>query len=370
MADGREDGQERTEQPTAKRLMQAREEGRVAKSPELTAAVVLMTGAIVLSAAGGGALGGFALRSLRLHASALSMGEMTPAGAATVLRQLVLGFLAALAPFALTASVGAIAVGLVQTRGMVSWGPVKPKLDHLNPMQGVKRLFQMETVITLVKALLKLAILVWVVWMVIARSWPELIVLPDVDVLGTAAVAKALAYRLALLAGGAFLLIAVADYAWQWFRFQKTMRMTRQEVVMEHRETEGDPAVKGRIRQMQRQRARQRMLQAVPTADVVVTNPTHVAVALRYDVEESPAPIVVAMGERKLAERIKSLAKDAGVPCVENVPVARALLATSKVGHAISPALYGAVAEILAWVYRQRTGGLLPRRRDERRAAA
>ena len=146
--------------------------------------------------------------------------------------------------------------------------------------------------------------------------------------------------------------------------------MSKQEVMLENKETEGDPQVKGRIRQIQRQRARARMMAAVPTADVVVTNPTHVAVALRYDPEQAGAPIVVAMGERKLAERIKAIAKSAGVPCVENRPVARALLATSKVGKPIAPAMYAAVAEILAWVYRQRAAGLLRPRRDAARAAA
>jgi flagellar biosynthetic protein FlhB len=370
MADEREDGQERTEQPTARRLQQAREEGRVARSAEVSSAAVLLAGAAVLAAAGGGAIGSFAQHSLRLGTSAMSMGEMTTAGAVQIVRTLVLGLLLALLPFALGVMGASLAAGLAQTRGMVSWGPVKPKLSHLNPLQGIKRIFSADAVMNLVKALLKLIVLAWVSWAVIARSWPELLVLPDVDVLGTAEVARALALRLAFVTGLAFLVLALADFAWQWWRHQKSMRMTRQEVALEYRETEGDPTMKGRIRQMQRQRARERMMHAVPTADVVVTNPTHVAVALRYDVDESPAPLVVAMGERKLAERIKAIAKDAGVPCVENVPVARALLAAGTVGKPIPPALYAAVAEILAWVYRQRAAGLLRPRRDAGRAAA
>ncbi len=370
MADGQEDGQERTEQPTARRLQQAREEGQVARSAELSAAAVLLTGAVLLSAAGGGALGTFAVRGLRVGASALSLGELTPAGATALVRQMVLGLLLALLPFALGVSGAAVAAGLAQTRGLVSWGPVKPKLSNLSLAKGLKRMFSAEAVANLVKAVLKIALLGWIAWLVVSRSWPELVVLPDVDVTGTAAVARALSFRLAFVTGLAFLVLALGDFAWVTFRMQKQLRMTKQEVQLEYRETEGDPTVKGRIRQMQRQRARQRMLQAVPTADVIVTNPTHVAVALRYDLEQAPAPIVVAMGERKLAERIKAIAKAHGVPCVENRPVARALLATSKVGQPIAPAMYAAVAEILAWVYRQRSAGLLRSRTDATRAAA
>jgi flagellar biosynthetic protein FlhB len=173
--------------------------------------------------------------------------------------------------------------------------------------------------------------------------------------------------RLTLWVGLSFLALAALDYWFQWNQVEKNLRMTRQEVIYEQRESEGDPTVKGRIKAVARALARQRMLQKVPTADVVVVNPTMIAVALKYDTSIAPAPIVLAMGQRKLAQRIRDLATKANVPIVENRPVARALLATSKVGRPIPPALYAAVAEILAFLYRRRAAisrmreGLSPR---------
>ena len=164
--------------------------------------------------------------------------------------------------------------------------------------------------------------------------------------------------RMLLSAGGAYLALALGDYAFQVWQHEKRLRMTREEVKREAKDTEGDAVVKVRRRTMARQLARRRMLGAVQDADVVVTNPTHVAVAIKYDPRTAHAPVVVAMGERKVAERIKELARDADVPLVENRPLARALLATAEVGRAIPIELFVAVAEVLAFVYRSRGAGL------------
>jgi flagellar biosynthetic protein FlhB len=159
---------------------------------------------------------------------------------------------------------------------------------------------------------------------------------------------------LAISTGLAFLAIAGGDYLFQFFRFDASLRMSRQEIVQEYKETEGDPLIKSRIRAMARALSRRKMLRDVPTADVVVTNPTRLAIALKYDAAVSSAPIVVAMGARKLADRIRALAREAGVPIMEAKPLAQALFATAKIGEPIPPALYLAVAEVLAFVYRQR----------------
>jgi len=178
--------------------------------------------------------------------------------------------------------------------------------------------------------------------------------LGEMGAAATTLVLRSLLLRLVVTSGLAFLAVAGFDYLFQRWRHEQKLKMTRQEVVREHREQEGDPIVKARILSLQRQKARQRMMQRVPTADVVVVNPTHIAVALRYDVSVAPAPLVVAMGERKVAERIKQIAIAHGVPVLQNKPVARALLATAKIGKPIPPALYAAIAEILAFVYRTR----------------
>jgi flagellar biosynthetic protein FlhB len=349
-----EDGAERSEDPTAKRRQSARDEGRIPKSQELTTAAVLLVGAASLSMAGGTALGDFAKRVLRESAGALSAGELTPGGAVVILRTITYGLLGALMPFAAaTLAVGAF-TNLVQTRGAMSLTPVTPKLTNLDPTKGLQRMFSPDSLVTLLKSILKLTALSLVTYTVIRGAWPELMSLADTGPGVISVVMRTLGYKLVLMTGLGFLILAGADFGWQMVRHEQSLKMTKQEVVMENKESEGDPQMKGRIRQMQRQRARQRMFQAVPSADVVITNPTHVAVALRYDPEVASAPIVVAMGERKLAERIKQLARESNVPMVENRPVARALLATCVIGKPIPPALYAAVAEILAFVYRQR----------------
>jgi len=260
----------------------------------------------------------------------------------------------ALMPFAGGVVVVTVLVNLLQSRGAMSLKPIQPNFAKMNPTAGLQRMFNLDSVVNLVKSLVKLVALGSVTWMVLRGNWAEMVSLCETGPAAILAVLRSLGLRLVFLTGLSFLAIAGADYAWQVFRMEKKLRMTKQEVMLEHKESEGDPQIKGRIRQLQRQRARQRMLQAVPRADVVITNPTHVAVALQYDPDVAAAPLVVAMGERKLAERIKQIARDAGVPLVENKPIARALLATCSVGRPIPPGLYGAVAEILAFVYRLR----------------
>lgn len=349
-----EDGQERSESPTARRREQARQEGRIPRSAELSAAGVLLAGGMSMGMAGGASLGRFAARVLRESAGALSAGPMTPGGAVVAIRTVTFGLLLALAPFTLGIVVVTVMLNLIQSRGAMSFGPITPKLSNLNMTRGLQRMFSADAPVNLIKSIVKLVALGTVTGLLLRKNWPELVSLAETSAPAVLAVMQALGVRLVVVTGLAFLAISGADYAWQVIRHERSLRMTKQEVIMEHKELEGDPQIKARIRNMQRQRARQRMLQAVPKADVVVTNPTHVAVALRYDPEVAGAPVVVAMGERKLAERIKALARESGVPTVENKPVARALLATCVVGKPIPPALYAAVAEILAYVYRLR----------------
>ncbi len=349
-----EDGQERSESPTTRRRQQAVDEGNVPRSAELSAATVLLAGAAMLGMAGGSSLGHFATRVLHESAGALSSGPLTPVGAVTILRSLTLGLLVALAPFVGGVAALTVFVNLAQARGAFTPGAVSFKWHNLNPTGGFKKLFSKDALINLPKSMLKLGALGWITWIVLKSHWPELISLSMTGPGAVLAVMQTLTVRLVLTIGLAFLVIAAGDYAWQLWRHEESLKMTKQEVKNENRDTEGDPHIKARIRSMQMQRARSRMFQAVPHADVVVTNPTHVAVALKYDPEVSPAPLVVAMGERKVAERIKKIARESGVPCIENKPVARALLATSAIGRPIPPALYAAVAEILAWVFRMK----------------
>jgi flagellar biosynthetic protein FlhB len=368
MAD-QEPGENRTEDPTPRRRQQAREEGRIAKSPELVSAAVLVTGAVLLASVAGRGLGRYAIGLFKTGPGWLVSMEQTSAGVVALVRSLTLRTAIAMVPFLVGIAVVALALGLLQTRGNASWKPLRPDLSRINPLNGFKKILGGEAILNLVKALLKLVVLAGMSYLILRSLWPRFVAANQGGAPMVAELLGHATFQVAFWIGGAFLLLGAFDYAVQFFRIEKTLKMSKQEIVQEHKEQEGDPQIKARVRQIARQRARQRMLSQVSKADVVITNPTHIAVALRYDATSGGAPVVLAMGERKLAERIKRIAAAAGVPMVENKPLARALLATGSVGAPIPPGLYVAVAEILAYVYRRRgrmPAGLTPARAGSR----
>lgn len=356
------DGQERTEDATPKRREEALREGRVPRSQELSAATLLIAGTTTLALAGGATLAQHAIAMLQAGAGWITAVPMTVNGAVTILQQVGQSTLLALGPFFGAVVAITLLVNAVQARGVIAPEALEPKLSHVDPMAGFGRIFSVDALFNLLKAVVKLAVIGFVAWGVLHRAWPEILSTSGAGVPQILGVTRELAIRMALYVGLVFLAIAAVDYGFQVWRFEQSLKMTKQEVVQEHRESEGDPQVKGRVRQLQKAMARKRMLTNVATADVVVTNPTHIAVALKYDPLVSPAPVVLAMGERLLAKRIKEIAYRAGVPVIENKPLARALFATAKVGTPIPPALYVAVAEIIAFVFR-RKGTPLPARR-------
>ena len=344
----------RTEDPTPRRRQKARDEGRIARSHEFGAAVMLLAGAALLSTVAGESIGSRVVELFQAGPSWLLVEQPSLMGVVGIIRAVTLRAAMAMAPLALGLMAAAIVVGLVQSRGIYSWKPVQPDFNRINPLNGFKKVFGADAAINLVKSALKLTLLGSVVYMVMKAAWPHFVELGEERPIDIVRVMSSATLRMSITVGLAFLAIGGLDFAIQFFRHEKGLKMARHEIIQEHKEQEGDPQIKARIRQIARQRARQRMLSQVAKADVVITNPTHIAVALRYDVTQSGAPVVIAMGERKLAERIKAIARKAGVPMVENKPLARALLATASVGAPIPPALYVAVAEILAYVYRLR----------------
>jgi len=356
MAEDQQSAQDRTEKATPRRREKAREEGRVARSPELSAAFVLLGGTAAFAVVGGEALARHLTNTLHQAAQLVSAGPLTTSAAIGIMRMTVATSLVALVPFTIGMLTVVVLVNLIQARGVVSVKPLSPKLSNLSPLSGIKRIVGLDAIANLVKAVFKILVLSLITYSLLKHSWPELVSLAEHGAPVTFATLRALALKLAFVTGLSFLILAGADYAYQVHKLEKSLRMTKQEVVREHRETEGDPLVKSRLRSIAMSMARRRMLQQVPTADVVVVNPTSIAVALKYDVAVALAPVVVAMGQRKLAERIKRIALEAGVPVIENRPVARALLATATVGQPIPPALYAVIAEILAFIYRQRAG--------------
>ena len=281
-------------------------------------------------------------------------GQLTAMGAVTLVRTIgwkaiagSIGFLAALA-------LAALVVGAAQARGTFTWQPLAPKLSRLNPAQNAKRVIGTQGLVELGKSLVKLAVVGWAVRGVLVAAWPDVVALGQESPRALLEVARAHGVRLLAHAGTAYLALAAADYGWQLWQHEQSLRMTKEEVKQESRQQDGDPMVKQRMRALARQRARRQMLQDVPKADVVVVNPVHIAVALRYNPDVAPAPYVVAVGRRKIAERIKEIAFASGVPVVENIPLARALVTSVQLGSIIPAELYVAVAEVLAFVLRRR----------------
>ncbi len=345
--------QEKTEAPTRRRREDARKEGQVPRSQELTTAIMLLAAAGTIAVAGG-SLGGVLIDSFQ---RLMLMGPAAPETVEGFDRLLgdVGGHVAgALIPVLMALTATAALVAGFQARGVLSAKPLEPKLERIAPHKNIKKLYGIKPWADLAKSLLKLAVIGAVLYPIITGALETAGDLASKSPLALAVQIKSQAVRLLLAAGLAYLVVALADYAYQVWQHEKQLKMSKEEIKREQKEQDGDAILKARRRTIGRERARRRMFDRLPDADLVVTNPTHVAVALRYRPEEVAAPVIVAMGERKVAERIKEIARDLGLPIMENKPLARALLATGRVGEPIPTELYVAVAEVLAYVIRQR----------------
>ena len=314
----------------------------------------MLAGVGALGFAGGRALMAYTRGLMTESAAWIAAPPLTMDSAAELMTALVGRTLTALGPFFFALAGLVLTVNLIQARGVFSTERIQIDFKHLDPVAGIGRLFSIEAVFNLFKSVVKLAALSAVAYLAFAQHWVELLGLSAASPAQIAETMRRMGVGLAVSTGLAFVAIAGGDYLFQFFRFEASLRMSKQEVVQEYKETEGDPLIKSRMRAMARALSRRQMLRHVATADVVVVNPTRLAVALQYDAALAAAPIVVAMGARKLADRIRALAREAGVPILEQKPLAQALFATAKVGEPIPPALYLAVAEVLAFVYRQR----------------
>lgn len=345
--------QEKTEAPTPRRRDEARKEGRVPRSAELTTSFVLLGAAILLNVAGP-TLGAQIMNLFGYGFTAIGSSALDVQGSVSLLRSLGLRTLAVLGVWGGSLMAVAIAIAGPQARGIVSAKPLMPDPSRLNPANNIKRVVGLQSIAELLKSIAKLLLVAWVVRGALGAAWTDMMSLSQMSALGFLVVVKKYAVKLLMTAGLAYLGLAALDYAWQVWQYEQSLKMSRDEIKQELKQTEGDPLIKQRLRSFGRALARRQMFRSVPSADVVITNPTHIAIALSYDPDKAPAPIVLAMGQRKVAERIKAIAREHGVPCIENKPLARALLATSRVGSIIPAELYVAVAEILAFVIRRR----------------
>ena len=342
----------RTEKATDKKRQDARKKGQVAQSKELNTAVLIISFSCISLVLGSYMLNGITkMLTQGFRYISIVTGDSNQKLLYGVLKNSIFQFLIICVPLWAALMVFAFLIGYIQVKFKVSFEPLKFQFSQTNPLSGMKRIFSKDTLIHLALAVGKVSILGAVAVNLIKGKIPEFLGLYQTSVSSILNRIAHTVVELGFFVGGAFLIIAIADYVYQWFKHEDSIKMTKQEVKEEFKNAEGDPQIKSKIKQKMRQASMQRMMQAVPEADVVITNPTHFAIALKYDEGSGRAPIVVAKGVDYVAQKIKEKAKEANVTIVENKPLARSLYYTVDLEKEIPPELYGAVAEVLAFVY-------------------
>ncbi len=346
---------EKTEKASPKKRRDAREKGEVHKSADLASALMLF---LLFATVKIGyesfvnAMRSFTAESLTMD-SAARAGELTEALVRSTYRDVLFTVLPLILPLLLTAMVCGILVHMVQTGPMFVTTKLKPDFGKISPLKGFQRIFSSATLMELFKSCVKILILGWIIYKTFLGQIGGLSRLMYTDVPGAYSKIMSACLSMGILMGLALIGFGAVDVFYQWWKYEKDLRMTKQEVKDENKQTEGDPQVKGKIRQKQRKMSAMRMMRRMTEeADVVVTNPTHFAVALRYKQDRDKAPVVVAKGQDFLAQRMKKLAAEHKISVVENKPVARALYAACEVGDEIPPELYQAIADILIYVYK------------------
>ncbi|WP_395328340.1 flagellar biosynthesis protein FlhB [Novosphingobium sp. BL-8H] len=345
------DKDQRTHEATPKRLGDARKRGEVPTSPEMRHAAMLLGGLIVTGGLGASAFAALSTMLVRLWGNADDF-RMDPDGAQNLMTGLALHFFWSLLPVLAVLVACALGIGFLQGPFTISWHRLAPKWSKFNPMTGLGRIFGKRSLVEFSKTLAKFAGIAFVVMTVLRPRMVGLDQLVGYTPGALAHAAGTLVFEAVRAAALSVAVLAMADFFYQRRSFFQRMRMTLQEVKDEHKQNDGDPKIKAKIRQIQMQRSRQRMMAAVPTASVIVTNPTHYAVALKYDHGQMAAPLVVAKGVDAIALKIREIAKEANVPIVESPPLARALFASVDIDRPIPIEHYAAVAEIIGYVMR------------------
>lgn len=346
---------EKTEEATPKKKSEARKKGQVPQSAELSTVCTLMVGFLVINAFSNGFITRIYEYMRHSFSADVLNKNLTDLSVHNLFTTSLLFILTCFIPIGIFVLLGGVAAHLLQTGWLFTTETLKFKFDKLNPIAGFKRIFSPKSLIQLLKAVFKLSIVAWVI---IGTYRDQALPLAELSLLTpslqTAAKIWRIIFNMIIRICLILLVLAILDYMYQRFEYRRSLRMTKQEVKEEHKQAEGDPLVKSKIRQRQRQMAMRRMMQQVPKADVVITNPTHLAIALLYDENKMTAPQVLAKGEGFIANKIKELAKEHRIPVVENKPLARMIYKTVEIGDFIPSNLYQAVAEVLAFVYNLR----------------
>lgn len=344
----------KTEKATPKRREDERKKGNLFQSADVVSSLSILAIFVVMRAALPYAyryFGNFFVRCVT------RVGAREALDASAALDALNGGWAAALliaGPAMLASVLAAVVTTGAQTRFKFSHEKIKFRLSNISPLQGFKRLFSLRSVVEVLKAAIKMTAIGSLLYLKIRDIAGQCIRMMNGSVFQATVVILQDIFDLVIQMSAVFLGIAALDYFYQWWEYERSIRMSKQELKEEYKELEGNPETKGRQRQEQRRIARRRMMQQVPTADVVVRNPTHVAVALRYDAQKDSAPVVVAKGLDLVARRIVAIAEQNGIPMKEDKPLARALYAAVEIGMEIPPEFYTPLAEIMAWVYRQK----------------
>ncbi|PLX70712.1 MAG: flagellar biosynthesis protein FlhB [Denitrovibrio sp.] len=343
-----QDGMEKSEQPTWNRKWKSRRDGNVAKSKELPPAVSIVVLALFFYFYAPTMFNGLA-RLMREFL--MNMDRDVNTQSSYDMLQFTLNETSVImAPFAILLVIIAFAVNIYMVGFLFATKPLEPKFSQLNPFKGFGKFFKIKSLVELIKSLIKVFAISYLAYFIIRGKLPMIISMADMDFMDILRMLSMIIFEILLKIGVLVLIMAILDYQYQKWQHNKDLMMTKHEVKEERKQMEGDPQIKRKIRQIQRDMARQRMMDAVPSSDVVVTNPTHYAVALKYDGKNYKVPVVVAKGQRLIALRIKEIAKEQGVHIHENAPLARSLFKTVDIGDEIPENLYKSVAEILALV--------------------
>ena len=349
-------GGEKTEEPTAKKLSDARNEGQVAKGKDLTSAVMLLVLFMVLRFTVGNMGEGF-IECFNKNYTQIgdlftsTHGEYNMQYTIALIQSAALDMLKLLIPFFGIGFIIAIVIELAQVKWKPTSKPLQPKLSKFNPINGIKRMFSVRTLVSLIKQVVIFVVIFIVVYNKLKSRMSDIYMLYDIPLISAIMLLGDIIFDIGTVICVIYTIIGIADYVFEKRKFRKDMMMTKQEVKDEWKNTEGNPEVKNKIRQKMSEASRRRMMQAVPEADVVITNPTHFAVALKYEQNKGKAPVVVAKGEDYLAAKIKEAARENNIEIVENKPLARMLYYNVELDEEIPPELYQAVAEVLAFVY-------------------
>ena len=343
--------QEKTERATPKKREEARKKGQVAKSREVVTTVVFVGALLTLYFYSPRFLDQL-LNMMRGFLSQATTLQVTPANFNLLSQQVLHQLLLLTAPILIATMVTALLGNVMQVGFLLTGEPLTPKLDKLDPLKGLSKMVSKQSLMELAKSMAKILIVGYIAYLVVRKEFfVSLPTLGDQEVGGILFYVSRVSFTILIRVLGFMVILSILDYAFQRWQYEEQLKMTKQEVKDEYKQREGDPQIKARVKRVQRELARKRMLADVPHADVIITNPTHLAVALKYDSNRGPAPVVVAKGADFLAEKIRGIARSHGVPLVEDKPLARALYKTVKLGAPIPENLFRAVAEILAYVY-------------------